>query len=150
MNHKGIVESFYKQLLTVESGITGVKPAEDKWSLKEIVGHLIDSASNNHQRFVRLQISDLLDFPPYQTEVWVGIQKNNNMNWDTLISLWYNYNLLLLNIIDGMDENKLQNVWIKDETAIPLNELVIDYFSHLELHIEHFNSRLSELKNSNN
>lgn len=148
MNYKEIVESFYNKLISVESDITGVKLAEDKWSLKEIVGHLIDSASNNHQRFVRLQISDLLDFPPYQGEVWVNNQKHNSMNWGMLISLWYNYNLLLLNIINEIDSSKLENVWIKEEAAIPLSELIIHYFRHLELHIEHFNTRLVEVKNS--
>ncbi len=148
MNYKEIVESFYNKLISVESDITGVKLAEDKWSLKEIVGHLIDSASNNHQRFVRLQISDLLDFPTYQGELWVDIQKHNSMNWGMLISLWYNYNLLLLNIINEIDSSKLENVWIKDEAAIPLSELITHYFRHLELHIEHFNTRLVEVKNS--
>ena len=50
-----LVEEFRGRLAAVPEGITAVKLSADRWSLREIVGHLIDSASNNHQRFVRLQ-----------------------------------------------------------------------------------------------
>ncbi|MEF2229290.1 MAG: DinB family protein [Pseudodesulfovibrio sp.] len=48
-----------------------VRIAPDAWTLAEIVGHLIDSAGNNHQRFVRLRFGDLAGFPAYDTEPWV-------------------------------------------------------------------------------
>ena len=65
---KGLIDSFHEQVLKTQGEITKIKLAEDKWSLREIIGHLIDSASNNHQRFVRLQFGDLLDFPAYDGE----------------------------------------------------------------------------------
>ena len=55
---RNIVDSFNDRLAGVHGDKTGIKLSEDKWSLKEIIGHLIDSASNNHQRFVRLQFGD--------------------------------------------------------------------------------------------
>jgi hypothetical protein len=51
-----------------------LKPAPDRWSKKEILGHLIDSAANNHQRFVRAQGTPRLEFPGYEQEFWVATQ----------------------------------------------------------------------------
>ena len=140
-----VADSFGKQLFETDDKIAGIKLTEDKWSLKEIIGHLIDSASNNHQRFVRMQSGDLLGFPPYDGEVWIKAQKYNSMDWGLLVSLWYNLNCLLLNIVESTDEKVYGNVWIKNEEAIPFEQLVPDYFKHMRLHIEHFNNRLHEL-----
>ncbi len=146
MNYKEVVEDFYAYLKSIDEEITKTKISEDKWSLREIIGHLIDSASNNHQRFVRLQFSDLLDFPAYDGEEWIRVEKFNKIEWPLLASLWYSYNCLLINIIDGIESNKMNNVWVKNEDeAIPLKELIHKYFVHLELHIEHFKKRLGEL-----
>lgn len=142
---KGLIDSFYEQVLKTQDEITKIKLAEDKWSLREIIGHLIDSTSNNHQRFVRLQFEDLLDFPAYDPEEWVRTQKYNIVNWDVLVELWYNYNCVLLHIIENIDEIKLKNVWVRGEEAISLEYLINDYYRHLEWHMEHFSKRLKEL-----
>lgn len=139
-----IIDSFYKHLLEIHGEITDIKLTEDKWSLREIIGHLIDSASNNHQRFVRLQFGNLLDFPAYDGEEWIKTQKYNNMNWDVLVTLWYNYNCLLLNVIKNADETTYENVWVKNEDSIHLIQLINEYYRHLEMHIEHFNNRQKE------
>lgn len=143
---KEIVDSFHNDLLKVQDEITNVKLADDKWSLGEIIGHLIDSASNNHQRFVRLQYDDLLSLPAYDGEKWVKTQRYINMKWSVLVPLWYNYNCLLLNIIENADVKAFDNVWVKGEDALPLKHLMNDYYKHLELHIEHFKTRLQELQ----
>lgn len=140
-----IIGSFYNQMNAVESEKTGIKLAEDKWSLREIVGHLIDSASNNHQRFVRLQFEDLLGFPPYDGEEWIKAQNYNGMGWNLLVALWLDYNQMLLKVIENIDEVAFENVWVKGETAIPLKELIPDYYRHIELHAKHFNDRLEEI-----
>lgn len=146
MNYKEIIENFYEYLKSIDSEITKLKISEDKWSLREIIGHLIDSASNNHQRIVRLQVSDLLDFPQYDCEQWIRVQKYNSFDWEFLITLWYHYNGLILNIINGIDGEQLQNIWVKDEdNSITLEELIRQYYIHLEKHMEHFNKRLGEL-----
>ncbi len=146
MNYKEIIDNFYEYLKSIDSEITGLKISEDKWSLREIIGHLIDSASNNHQRIVRLQISDLLDFPQYDCEQWIRVQKYNSFDWEFLVTLWYHYNGLILNIINEIDDEQLQNIWVKDEdNSITLEELIRQYYIHLEKHMEHFNKRLSEL-----
>lgn len=143
---RNLINSFNSKLLLVKPEITNIRIAEDKWSLNEIIGHLIDSASNNHQRFVRLHFGDLLGFPAYDGEEWIAVEKSIKMDWSVLVSLWYNYNNLLLNIIENIDAKVLENVWIKEETAIPFEELIIDYYKHLGIHMEHFENRLKEIE----
>ena len=141
-----VIEAFHKKLAEVPMGITGTRPAPDSWSLNEIIGHLIDSASNNHQRFVRLQFGDLLDFPAYDGESWIRAQNYTGMDWNDLTALWHSYNRILLKIIENLDERALGNVWIKDEQALPLEFIVKDYFRHLQWHIGHFEERLKEMQ----
>ena len=71
------------------------RPASDKWSAKEIIGHLIDSASNSHQRFVRATWQDDLVFPGYAQEAWVIAQQYQTAPWRQLVTLWtaFNYHL---------------------------------------------------------
>ena len=72
--------------------------SEDNWAPIEILGHLIDSAANNHQRFVRAQFTDDLVFPGYEQERWVSAQKYRDESWPDLIQLWSSYNLHLLHV----------------------------------------------------
>jgi len=62
------------RLLEIPEQQSAIARSEDKWSPKEIIGHLIDSASNNHQRFVRAQFTDELIFAGYEQEGWVRVQ----------------------------------------------------------------------------
>jgi hypothetical protein len=145
IGYRELVDSFYDHMVNVPEATAGIRPSEDKWCLKEIIGHLVDSASNNHQRFVRLQFGDLLDFPAYDGEEWVRKQKYREMNWNRLILLWHNYNCVLLNIIENMDGGAYSNVWVKGEDTIQLDELVVDYYRHMRAHRQHFEERLKEV-----
>src|SRR5436853_69025 len=69
------------------------RPFPERWTKKEVIGHLIDSASNNHQRFVRGQIADGQDFPGYEQEKWVRLQEYQAARWGDLIDLWRAYNI---------------------------------------------------------
>src|SRR5689334_19046180 len=66
--------------------------SDGRWSKKEILGHLIDSASNNHQRFVRAQLAPHVDFPPYEQNRWVAAQRYAEEPWPDLVNLWLLYN----------------------------------------------------------
>src|SRR4051812_27936221 len=79
------------------------------WSRKEVLGHLIDSASNNHQRFVRMQFADNLDLPRYAQEDWVRSQGYSEAAWDGLVSLWSAYNRHLSNVIRRIPEDRVQH-----------------------------------------
>lgn len=141
------VEQLYSKLVSIDSRAAGVKLSEDKWSVCEIVGHLIDSASNNHQRFVRLQFDDLLDFPGYDAEPWVQKQSYKDMSYECLVALWYNYNCLLLHVIENIKEAAYENLWVKDEdTSITLEEMIHDYYKHMDLHKDQLDERIREVQ----
>ena len=114
------------------------RPSEDAWSVKEIIGHLIDSASNNHQRFVRLQLVKQLTFPDYgQDNIhWVRIQDYQEIKWEKLLGLWRYFNHHLAHTIRSVDPSCLTHVWVVDAgTRYTLFELMTDYLRHLELHL---------------
>lgn len=116
------------------------------WSVKEIVGHLVDSASNNHQRFVRLQVADGLVFPDYSqdNDAWVLIQRYQEAPWDDLLALWRYFNLHLARVIRSVNERCIDHIWVVDEdTSITLGELMIDYLSHLKDHLKQIKENIS-------
>jgi len=109
----------------------------DKWSKKEMLGHLIDSAANNHQRFVRGGCNAAADFPPYSQNDWVRVQKYNESEWTDLVTLWSAYNLHLCNIIERLPAEALSAPCsIGKEETVSLEFVVKDYLRHLRHHIE--------------
>src|SRR5436190_8113694 len=80
------------------------RPSPERWSKKEVIGHLIDSASNDHQRFVRGQIASGHNFPLYEQEQWVRIQRYQSARWRDLVELWRAYNTHLVHVAEGMSE----------------------------------------------
>lgn len=133
-------------LLRSTADIADVRIAPDKWTLKEMVAHLIDSASNNHQRFVRLQLEDALTFPKYDAEEWKNVTAITSFDYQTLVTLWKTYNLLLLHLIAGVDSKALTHVWRREDKDITLEFLICDYFVHLEMHRQLFVERAAEIK----
>jgi len=122
-----------------------VRIAPDAWTLSEIAGHLIDSASNNHQRFARLRLGNLDGFPGYEAETWVRAQDHDSCPFHILSRLWTSYNAFLLHLAETMPQAALRNVWMKPEGQVTLECLVNDYFGHLSLHAEHYAKRLAEV-----
>jgi len=106
------------------------------WSRKEVVGHLIDSASNNHQRFVRAALQTSLDFPAYDQVGNVRLQAFQEADWFLLVSLWADYNRYLAHVIAHLPESKLDTVCrIGSGPAVTLGFLATDYFTHLVHHL---------------
>ncbi len=143
------VEAFYHKYCGLDDSITSRRIDADNWTLKEIIGHLIDSASNNHQRFVRLQIVNELIFPGYgqDNSKWLQIQKYNEMNFADIMLLWKQYNILIGQIIKEVDTSKLENRWINSEgNKNTLKDLMIDNLRHLKDHLLHFEQTLEQNK----
>jgi hypothetical protein len=126
--------------------ITAIRLDSDKWTLKEMIGHLIDSASNNHQRIVRLQHETTLVFPRYDPEQWKNTEQINTLEWHVLVSLWKGYNDFILHIIGQADQNAMGNVWLLNDKPLSLEKLIEDYYSHLHIHVKMFEDRVKELK----
>jgi hypothetical protein len=119
-------------------------------TIKQILGHLIDSTSNNIHRIVHLQyqVSPLI-FPNYASfgnnDKWIAIQDYQNEEWENLIQLW-KYSLLhYCHVVKNVDPGKLENEWIAGpEIQIPLSSLIPDFLRHLKLHL----NEIDELINS--
>lgn len=112
------------------------KPIPEKWSYKEIIGHLLDSAANNHQRFVRMQqVSDLGKFG-YDQNHWVLSQNYQARKWEDLLQFWSAYNLHLAHVIENIKEDCLNHQCdIGYETPKTLAFIATDYVKHLEHHV---------------
>ena len=107
------------------------KPQPSKWSKKEILGHLIDSATNNHQRFIRTQNEDGLMFY-YDQNQWNNLSFYNERDKAELIEFWRLYNKHLLEIVKHISPENLAKK-CNDHT---LEWIFIDYVEHLEHHLK--------------
>lgn len=122
--------------------------ASGKWSPREVVGHLIDSASNNHQRFVRAQFQDDLAFPRYAQDDWVRVQSYNTAPWLELVTLWQTFNLQLARVMQAVPEelrlrertkHNLHEIgWqtVPADRPATLDYLMSDYVAHLKNHLQ--------------
>jgi hypothetical protein len=106
------------------------------WSRKQVIGHLIDSASNNHQRFVRAAQQASLDFPGYDQEGNVRVQAPEEADWLLLVSLWAAYNRYLAHIIARLPASKLETPCrIGSREPVTLGFIATDYLTHLNHHL---------------
>jgi hypothetical protein len=135
-------------LARVSDAESARSPAPGKWSKKEIIGHLIDSAANNHQRCVRAQMQDELVFPGYEQDAWVRAQQYESASWPVLVELWRAYNLHIAHIMETTPERALTMprerhnlhviAWrtVAAEQPTTLEYFMRDYVGHLRHHLE--------------
>jgi hypothetical protein len=106
------------------------------WSHKQVIGHLIDSASNNHQRFVRAALQASLEFPGYDQGGNIRVQAVQDVDWPLLVTLWAAYNSYLAHVIAQLPTSKLETVCrIGSGEPVTLGFLVTDYLTHLIHHL---------------
>jgi hypothetical protein len=132
-----------KQVLPLLQNLTeptvSERPAPGKWSKKEIIGHLIDSACNNQQKFVRMTIAENghVDFVGYRQDDWVAMQAYQSANWTDLIALWAAYNRQLAHFIRHIPETKHSaDILIDGVGPFRLDYIVPDYVEHLRHHLK--------------
>ena len=130
----------------------------DDWAPIEILGHLIDSAANNHQRFVRAQFTDDLVFPGYEQDGWVSAQKYRDASWSDLIQLWSSYNLHLAHVAESIPADKLTKSrathnldqiafkLVDKNDATTLEYFIRDYVDHLRHHLDQIFSNRHNLE----
>jgi hypothetical protein len=132
----------WEKILSVlpEDVISGRRNSQNR-TIKQIVGHLIDSASNNTHRIVHLHYQPApLIFPNYATfgnnDRWIAIQDYQNEDWDTLIQLWKYSNLHICHVIKNVDPEKTGNEWISvPDKKVTMESMIIDFPRHFKLHL---------------
>ncbi|MEX2110173.1 MAG: DinB family protein [Gemmatimonadaceae bacterium] len=134
-------------LAALSDSETARRPAPAKWSPREVIGHLIDSASNNHQRFVRAASQEDLVSPGYEQDRWVELQDYQNAPWRDLVSLWAAFNRHIARVMAAIPEsvrsrprarhNLHEIAWRPVPATEPttLDYFMMDYVRHLEHHL---------------
>jgi DinB superfamily len=134
------LEQTVKQALPLLAKLTDAeassRPQAGKWSKKEILGHLLDSASNNHQRFMRAALEGSLVFPGYAQDALVELQRFGKMEWKFLIEFWTSYNRFLSQVISVLPVESAAVVCaIGKNPPATLEWLAQDYVAHLKHHL---------------
>ena len=144
---RATVEDAAARLARIPDADASRRPAQGKWSRKEIVGHLVDSAANNHQRFVRARFQADLVFPGYEQDDWVGAQRYQEASWTDLVALWRLYNLHLAHVAERIPRDVLEREHARhnlDRIAfrtVPATQpatlayFIEDYLGHLRHHL---------------
>lgn len=118
------------------------RPSPEKWSRKEMLGHLIDSAANNHQRLVRAAYGAAEQFPGYDQNRWVAIQRHQETEWEDLLQFWTVYNRHLCRLIECLPAEAFSaRCGIGKEEPVPLEFVVRDYLRHLRHHLDRLLAR---------
>ncbi|HEX6715558.1 MAG TPA: DinB family protein [Pyrinomonadaceae bacterium] len=154
-SYSQFLDDFRKTLVTATARLHEIsdeqsrkKNSPDDWAPIEVLGHLIDSAANNHQRFVRAQFTEDLVFPGYDQDEWISSQRYHDESWRDVLQLWSSYNQHLLHVVSVIPEDDLtkpRSSHTLDEIAFKLvdkNEpatleyLIRDYVDHLRFHLD--------------
>src|SRR5262245_35472726 len=144
---RSTVEQATPVLLALTDAESMKHPAPGKWSPREVIGHLIDSASNNHQRFVRAPFQSDLVLAGYDQDAWVALQKYQDESWADLVALWRAFNTHLAHVMASIPasvrerEHRRQNLheihWktVPADQPATLDDLMADYVAHLKHHL---------------
>lgn len=133
---KVLLESIPTQLLEISEDLFSMKINSTKWSKKEILGHLIDSAANNHQRFIRVQYENIPTII-YDQNKWNELNHYQQLESKHIIQLWTIYNQHLLEILKRIpEENMCLELNVGNEINVTLQFLMDDYLLHLEHHLK--------------
>jgi hypothetical protein len=136
-----LLEEWEPKLLELPTEVITQRKNVQNRSIKQIVGHMIDSASNNTHRIVHLQYNECpLRFPNYATngnnDRWIAIQNYQKESWEDIIMLWKYANRHIIHVINQVDSSKLGNQWhYSEERLISLKDGIKDYLRHFKLHL---------------
>ena len=123
-------------LLEVDAAMAGRPWREGGWTRRQVLGHMIDSAANNHQRFVRSSLDGSYTGPVYAQEGWVNAHGYDNMPWTVLLEWWQAYHEILKAVVARISEDRLSTMCcVGDNEAVTLRFLIEDYVEHQRHHL---------------
>lgn len=139
MKHK-----FLTCLTNAEATLSSIDPkrwaepyAPGSWLCKEVLGHLVDSAINNHIRFVMAALNGHYEGPEYEQTGWVRLHDYAHVSWEKTLEQWRCQNDLLRRVVSGLTEEQLQSPCkIGSDAAVPLRDVIDGYLSHMGHHVE--------------
>jgi DinB superfamily len=130
------LDAIHAELLALNPALAGKPWRSGGWTRKEIVGHLLDSATNNRQRFVRAASEGSYAGPQYAQDAWVAAHGYAAQSWETLLRWWQVEHEILAEVVDRVPEDRLQTVCrVGDEESVSLQFLIEDYLTHQRWHL---------------
>jgi len=136
-----LLEAWEPRLQALSEDVITYRRNAQNRTIKQILGHMVDSASNNTHRIVHLQYqTSPLVYPDYanlgNNDRWIAIQNYQAENWNDLVQLWKYTNLHVIHVINNVKPEKLDNVWLSAlNEEVSLRDMIINYLSHFELHL---------------
>ena len=134
---------------------TARRPAADAWCAREVIGHLIDSACNNHRRFIINQDAEQLIVDPYRQNEWVARQRYAQTAASELVQTWSVYNRHIARVIEAMPDDVLGRdrgpmgrhsfpySGVPPTDVVTLRHLVEDYVGHIRHHLKQIRTLLT-------
>ena len=136
MSFRTHIDSVHQRLKAISEEDSQRPFREGGWTRREILGHLIDSALNNHQRFVRAALDGAYAGPSYQQVGWVAVHGYREMPWTRLVEHWRGQNELLSRVVERIPEDRLEaECRVGDDPPVSLHFLITDYLRHLDHHV---------------
>jgi DinB superfamily len=130
------LDEVHRALKSLPEALTDVPWREGGWTRKQIVGHLLDSAGNNRQRFVRASIDGTYSGPTYAQDAWVAAHGYTEQEWATLMAWWKAEHDILMAVVDRIPEDRLETPCVVGEnTPVTLQFLIEDYVEHQRWHV---------------
>jgi len=145
-----LIEAWEPRLLRLSEEITSNRRNNQNRTIRQILGHMVDSASNNTHRIVHLQYRENpMTFPNYATfgnnDRWIAIQDYQNEDWHNLVQLWKFSNLHIVHVIRNVNAEKLDNQWICGENEmITLRQNIEGYLPHFKLHLNEIEELINQ------
>jgi hypothetical protein len=133
-----LLETVPTQLGELSDSTAALRPSPEKWSPKEELGHLLDSAANNHQRIVRALLEDQPAMPGYEQQRWVRVHDYQQRDWRELIDLWVALNRQFLSASASVtDSDWTRTCTIAGAQPVTLRFVLEDYLAHMSHHLAH-------------
>ena len=131
------LDEVHRALVSLPEALSDVPWREGGWTRKQIVGHLLDSATNNRQRFVRAATDGSFLGPNYGQDAWVAAHGYAEQSWGTLLSWWETEHEILISVVDRIPEERMEAPCVMDEDApVSLRFLIEDYTVHQNWHLK--------------
>jgi hypothetical protein len=142
-----LVQRVPDRLEKLPKDMVEIKPTPSNWSPKEELGHLLDSAANNHQRIVRAQFEDNPAMPGYEQNRWVAVHAYQRRNWKELIEVWQAMNRQLLAAAEAVPNSAWsRTLTVAGSEPLTLQFVFDDYVVHMLHHLHHIGIEVDDIK----
>ena len=145
-----LIEQWEPKLNALQEDIITKRRNNQNRTIKQIVGHMVDSASNNTHRVVHLQYQpDPCQYPDYanlgNNDRWIAIQNYQQEDWKSLVQLWKYSNIHYAHVIQNVNTEKLEKIWISAlDQKISLKAMVTDFPRHFKLHLNEIDELINK------